>query len=254
MQAVSIAVCEDYMAARRKAGAARSTVKMERDCLAPIWVKAVRDKVVPENPWKAAPVPGKDHAAPPEFWTVEELATLLKGCRQPWLRDLVRVTVGIGARITSVLTLKWPNVLFERGVIRLHSKTGPYEVPIEPEIRAVLERRKAEGRGPLVFPAPLDPRKAITAAVAYVAIRRTVRRLGLPEKGDYNHILRHTFASHHIMRGVPLTVVSKWLGHASITMTMKYAHLGQAESQKWMESYKPGLGGDQPPTPQDPPG
>ena len=39
------------------------------------------------------------------------------------------------------------------------------------------------------------------------------------------HTLRHTFASHLVMRGVPLAAVQKLLGHAGIKTTMRYAHL-----------------------------
>ncbi len=39
------------------------------------------------------------------------------------------------------------------------------------------------------------------------------------------HDLRHTFASRLVSKGVPIFDVSKLLGHKSITMTMRYAHL-----------------------------
>jgi integrase len=53
------------------------------------------------------------------------------------------------------------------------------------------------------------------------------------------HALRHTCASRLIQRGVPLKVVQEWLGHKSITTTMRYSHLAAAnlfEAAKVLEA------------------
>ena len=44
-------------------------------------------------------------------------------------------------------------------------------------------------------------------------------------RGQRTHVLRHTFASHFVMKGGSLLTLQKILGHQSIQMTMRYAHL-----------------------------
>jgi len=43
--------------------------------------------------------------------------------------------------------------------------------------------------------------------------------------GQSSHVLRHTFASHYMMAGGDILGLQRILGHSSITMTMRYAHL-----------------------------
>lgn len=47
----------------------------------------------------------------------------------------------------------------------------------------------------------------------------------MEHSGVTPHVLRHTFASHAAMRGVPLRQLQVWMGHADLTQTMRYAQL-----------------------------
>ena len=53
------------------------------------------------------------------------------------------------------------------------------------------------------------------------------------------HTLRHTFASHLAMKGVPLNTVQALLGHSTIVMTMRYAHVAPSTMRAAIELLNP---------------
>jgi hypothetical protein len=63
----------------------------------------------------------------------------------------------------------------------------------------------------------------LTHAQTRWPLKRALKNAGLRHIGW--HSLRHSFASHLVMRGAPIKSVQELLGHSSIEMTMRYAHL-----------------------------
>jgi hypothetical protein len=74
--------------------------------------------------------------------------------------------------------------------------------------------------------------KRVSAALAEVSRRAGLRKIGW-------HTLRHTFASHLAMNGTPLNIVQALLGHASITTTMRYAHVAPSALRTAIELANP---------------
>lgn len=61
---------------------------------------------------------------------------------------------------------------------------------------------------------------------SYGAFRWAIAKAGIElPRGQLSHVLRHTFASHFMMNGGNILTLQRILGHASLTMTMRYAHL-----------------------------
>ncbi|HET6983760.1 MAG TPA: site-specific integrase [Myxococcaceae bacterium] len=98
-------------------------------------------------------------------------------------------------------------------------------VPMPESALAALERQEARAlSGPYVFPradGTQHDRQDLTNGFHGVA-----RRAGVPPFGP--HTLRHTYASHLVMRGTPLLVVRDLLGHSDVRMTERYSHLAPA--------------------------
>lgn len=87
------------------------------------------------------------------------------------------------------------------------------------DLRAALATAPREGKYVFVGVAGC-PRSPYTAEEA---LARITKKAGLRHIGW--HVLRHTFASQLATAGIPLAKVQHLLGHQSVVMTERYAHL-----------------------------
>jgi integrase len=149
--------------------------------------------------------------------TEDEIKKLLEACGKSRNRDLraaVTVALNTGLRRSELLGLTWDRADLSRGVIRLEvTKSGKRrEVPLNGESYAALVSLGPKEAGRVFRKQSL--RKAYENAVTNAKL------------DDVNfHTLRHTFASWAVMRGVSLKELQELLGHSSLAMTMRYAHL-----------------------------
>ena len=144
--------------------------------------------------------------------------------------DIIRLLLLTGCRKGEILGLRWSEVR-EDALMLAASKTGPRTVPLNSQARRILDRRP-RGESPFVFPSPCDPsrRRGSDLRLWY----RVRREAGIEDVRI--HDLRHSHASHAVMNGVPVPVVSRMLGHSSVTMTLRYAHLGDREIEQAAEA------------------
>jgi integrase len=141
----------------------------------------------------------------------------VSSCRSPNLHPIVVVALNTGMRRGEIFGLTWKRVDFSRSVIQLEKTKGGRrrEIPMNQAVYDALTsvRGHREGR---VF-GPSSVRTAFDSAVARAGV------------DDFTfHDLRHTFASWLVQRGVQLAAVKELLGHRSLAMTMRYAHLAPA--------------------------
>lgn len=164
------------------------------------------------------------------FLDFEEADRVLGGAAPEW-RTMVLVALRTGLRHGELLALRWDSVDLVASRLRVQRnvwrgvegtpKGGrDREVPLSPETVAALRALPSRFRGEYVFGAGS---RRLTAGETKWPVWSACRRAGVQRCGW--HVLRHTFASHLVMRGVPLKAVQELLGHATMEMTMRYAHL-----------------------------
>lgn len=166
------------------------------------------------------------------YLTHEEAEALLaeiKNSSLTWWR-ISFISLNTGMRLGEVLSLTKSDVDFQSGVLYArYGKNKKRMVFMNDEVKAVIAEINALHQCSLLFPSRHGDLIKVTDASK--TFSRAVSRLGLNPAGIDDsqkvvfHSLRHTFASWLAIKGVPLYVISKLLGHATIDMTQRYAHL-----------------------------
>ncbi len=135
--------------------------------------------------------------------------------------DLFVVLIDTGLRVGEALRLEIKDIDHKRKVLTVwETKNGhPRTVPMTSRVSEALQRRA--GGGPLVQRPFAFSRHSFSATWS-----RLRAQMGLSGDPQFvPHALRHTCASRLVQKGVALRVVQEWLGHKTITITMRYAHL-----------------------------
>ena len=169
------------------------------------------------------------------FLSREEIARLHRaldrqtGRDQRQQADIVRLLLLTGCRRGEIVQLRWSEL--RDGTLMLEeSKTGPRSVPLNSQARRILDRQP-QNSSPFVFPSSYDPSRPRSPNLGLW--QRARKEAGIEDVRL--HDLRHTHASHAVMNGVPVPVVSRLLGHSNVRMTLRYAHLGDREIERAAE-------------------
>lgn len=159
------------------------------------------------------------------FLTLVQIDQLLESLKQSRNHHAIKITkicLSTGARWSEAEDLQVSQV--RNSMIQFAgTKSGKVRsVPISNELETeLLVHHDQKATGNRFF------------AYAASAFREATERMGLTlPAGQMTHVLRHTFASHFMMRGGNILALQKILGHANLVMTMRYAHLSPEHLQE----------------------
>lgn len=168
------------------------------------------------------------------FLGFEEAERFMKAAPVEWLAFLI-TAIKTGLRLGELLALKWEDLDLVSGQLVVRrtmwkGQEGPPKggknriVPLSDEAIATLRAHRAKTmlKSAYVFCDGAGDR--LTHSMLKDLVPKTCLKAGLAKRIT-THGLRHSFASHLVMRGVSLKAVQELLGHESIEMTLRYSHL-----------------------------
>jgi len=170
------------------------------------------------------------------FLSDTERAALLKACREssnPYLYPIVVLALSTGMRQGEIMTLRWEDVDLFKGRIVLHqTKNGERRVvPLRGHALELLQHHKERMKQDLglLFPGkntqkPMDLRFPWEQALKKAGIK------------DYRfHDNRHSCASYLLAEKATLAEIAEILGHKTLQMVKRYAHLSEAHATRVVE-------------------
>ena len=209
---------EQYKSERIKE-VTKSTINRALAVLKSLFNKAIEWGKAETNPCRAVKLFKEDNKRLC-FLEKEEINKLLSNCCDH-LRPIVIVALNTGMRKSEILGLKWHDIDIKRNIIHLYdTKNGEKrEIPMNEVVQKTIIGVLKDSESQYIF------------CNKYGKPYRQVRTsffTACTKSGIVNfrfHDLRHTFASQLVMSGIDLNTVRELLGHKSLKMTLRYAHL-----------------------------
>lgn len=223
---------DELVAAMRKRGYGTRTINLRLETLRKVLRRAKRVGEIGEIPVDVQLLP--QPRALPRYLTPQQFGAL-RGVLGPVHMARAEFAALTGIPDSELGRLAWANVDLEGRVVRYCRGKTSREIVVPLNARAVEiaeERQKKFGRGAYVFGGIKTLRDVLRRAGKALGFRVTP------------HMLRHTFATSLLSRGVPIEHVSDLLGHTSLGVTRIYARVLpdylRAAVNRLDEQHKPG--------------
>ena len=141
-------------------------------------------------------------------------------------RTILKLAYSSGIRRSELLNLKLSDIDSARGVLRVVNGKGKKtrEIPIHKNMIILLRQYFSKYRPKIYLFEGWSQGKAYSSTSFSMILKKAAKKSGL-KKNVYPHLLRHSFATHMLERGINIRRLQMILGHNSLKTTSIYLHL-----------------------------
>jgi integrase/recombinase XerD len=161
--------------------------------------------------------------------TEEELELLRQACKADREKALIEFLISTGCRLSEVTGVNIEDINWYEMSLNVIGKGNKerkvyFSTKAKILIKKYLENRK--GKSPALFTSERRPYGRIGGRAVEDMIKKIADRAGF-DKSIYPHLMRHSFATNNLNKGMNITTIQQLMGHESSSTTMIYAELSQ---------------------------
>jgi integrase len=170
-----------------------------------------------------------------------------KELEDPKLHDIALISLHTGARASEIFNLKTQDINFNSELITLRDTKNKEtrHAPLTDKVKTMLQRRISSGTNEYIFTDDKGRKIGEVSNAFEMVVNRLKFNGGITDKRQklVFHSLRHTFASWLAMQGTPIYTIAQLMGHKSITMSERYAHLSPDHKKEAVKNMEIALNG-----------
>lgn len=169
----------------------------------------------------------------PDVLSKDEIKAMISATENLKHKSLIAIIYSCGLRRSEAINLKLEDIDSQRMMIKIKGAKGKKDRYAQLSVGVLSLLRsyyKKEKPTDWLFEGQKGQQYSATSIIN--DIKNAARKAGI-KKRVYPHILRHSFATHHLEQGTDLRYIQEWLGHESSKTTEIYTHVSKTDFHKF---------------------
>jgi integrase/recombinase XerD len=162
----------------------------------------------------------------PKVISKEQIALLINAIENIKHKTIIMLAYACGLRVSEVVSLKLKHIDGQRKLIFIEQAKGKKDriVSLGPGMLIMLREYYTQYKPTdYLFEGQFENEHLSERSIQQV-LQKAKEKAGIKQSGSM-HMLRHSFATHLLDKGIDVVFIQKLLGHSDIKTTLKYLHV-----------------------------